>query len=171
MRHKSFTILNMDFLKDLVVDTIEMVCCDSYHEIIPNIYLGNKNSATNSELLNKIHLVVNCSRQLPFHSNTTSNFRVDVADDLTTRSNLQILCYVERILPEIFRCYNEEKPVLVHCRAGMHRSATVMACFLIKYFKFDKRGAIAFIKRKRKIAFFPRPHFKFALELFESKVG
>tara|TARA_B100000963_G_C22635497_1_gene677352 strand:- start:4204 stop:4704 length:501 start_codon:yes stop_codon:yes gene_type:complete len=159
----------MNFIKNLVVDCVETVYCDSYQEIIPNIFLGNKNSASNVNLLNKIYLVVNCSEDIPFYSDKTRNFRVDVPDNLSLDCNLRILVYINQILPIMYKCYNEKKPVLVHCRAGMHRSATVVACFLIKYFNFSKDCAIQFIKSKRHIAFFPGPNFDLSLELFYKK--
>ena len=156
----------MNFLKNLVVDTIEITYCDSYQEIIPNVYLGNRNSARDKELLDKIYLVVNCSEELTFYSGKTKNFRVNVPDNLSLDCNLKILVYVNQILPVMFKCYNEKKPILVHCRAGMHRSATVIACFLMKYFNFNKDSAIQFIKSKRYVAFFPGPNFDLSLELF-----
>jgi len=160
----------MIFLKNLIVDCIENIYCDSYHEIIPNLYLGNYNSAKDDKLLDKIYLVINCSEEIPFHSNKTKNFRVNVPDNLSLDCNLKILVYINQILPVMYRCYKAKKPILVHCRAGMHRSATVIACFLIKYFNFNKDSAIQYIKSKRPVAFFPGPNFDLSLELFYKNI-
>lgn len=157
----------MNYIKNAIVDTMEIIYCDSYNEIIPNIYLGNKNSAQDKVLLDKIYLVINCSEEIPFYSDKTHNFRVNVPDNLSLQCNLNILVYLHNILPTMIKCYDEGKPILVHCRAGMQRSATVVACFLMKKFGFNKDSAIQFIKAKRPIAFFPGPNFNLSLELFQ----
>jgi len=160
----------MIFLKNLVVDCIETFYCDSYQEIIPNIYLGNRNSAKDNTLLDKIYLVVNCSEEISFYSNKTKNFRVNVPDNLSLDCNLKILVYINQILPIMYKCYMANQPILVHCRAGMHRSATVVACFLMRYFNFNKDSAIQYIKSKRPVAFFPGANFDLSLELFYKNI-
>lgn len=160
----------MNYIKDFIVDGMELVYCDSYNEIIPNIYLGNKNSAKDTKLLDKVYLVINCSEDIDFYSKKTKNFRVNVPDNLSLDCNLNILVYLSNILPTMIKCYNNNKPILIHCRAGMQRSATVVACFLMKRFGFNKNMAIQFIKSKRPIAFFPGPNFNLSLELFEKKL-
>ena len=156
----------MNYLKDTSIYLSEILICNSYQEIIPNIYLGNKNSSSNKKLLDKIYLVINCSKDLPFYSNNTYNYRVKVDDDLSLDSNLKILTHITRILPFMKKCYLEKKPILVHCRAGMQRSATLLACFLIENFNFTKEIAILYIRSKRPIAFMIGPHFDFTMELF-----
>ena len=160
----------MIFLKNFIVDCVENIYCDSYQEIIPNLFLGNYNSAKDDKLLDKIHLVINCSEEIPFHSNKTKNFRVNVPDNLSLDCNLKILVYINQILPVMYSCYKAKKPILVHCRAGMHRSATVIACFLMKYFNFNKDSSIQYIKSKRCVAFFPGPNFDLSLELFYNNI-
>jgi protein-tyrosine phosphatase len=160
----------MIFLKNFIVDCVENIYCDSYQEIIPNLFLGNYNSAKDDKLLDKIYLVINCSEEIPFHSDKTKNFRVNVPDNLSLDCNLKILVYINQILPVMYSCYKAKKPILVHCRAGMHRSATVIACFLMKYFNFNKDSSIQYIKSKRCVAFFPGPNFDLSLELFYNNI-
>ena len=157
----------MNHIKNYIVDSMEYIYSDSYNEIIPNIYLGSKNSATDKSLLDKIDLVINCSQEIPFFSSKTKNLRVDVPDNLSLQCNLNILVYLHKFMPIIMDYYDNNKRILIHCRAGMQRSATVVACFLMKKFRFNKDTSIQFIRAKRPIAFFPGPNFNLSLELFQ----
>ena len=156
----------MELTGNLIIKAIDSNICDSYHEIIPNLYLGNKNSACNELLLKKIYLVVNCTHNIPFYSDKTINYRVNVSDDMSFSSNLHIFKYIHTILPFMYKCYINKKPILVHCRAGMQRSATIIVCFLIKYFNFTKEGAINYIKNKRSIVFYPFNNFNKTQDIF-----
>ena len=161
----------MKVIKNFLVDLTELFFCNSYDEIIPGIYLGNKNSANDYNLVKNISLIVNCTEDIPFYFSDLkiNRFRVSVPDDQSLDSNLRILTYINPILPAIHTCYTQKKKILIHCRAGSQRSATLLACYLIKYHNFTKDMAITFIKSKRSITFFPGPNFNITLEIFEKK--
>ena len=51
------------------------------------------------------------------------------------------------------RSYNtKDKVVLVHCRAGMHRSPTIICAYLIKL-GYSLEDAVSFVKSRRSIAY------------------
>jgi len=162
----------MILIKNLLVDFTELFFSNSYDEIIPNIYLGNKNSAKDCNLINQLTLIVNCTENIPFYftDKKINRFRVSVPDDQSLDSNLRIITYINPILPVIHRCYLKKKKILIHCRAGSQRSATLMACYLIKYHNFTKDMAITYIRSKRSIVFFPGPNFNITLEIFSKKL-
>jgi dual specificity phosphatase 12 len=62
--------------------------------------------------------------------------------------------------------YKTGQPMLVHCAAGMQRSAACCAMFLIAVNKMKPDEAIAFIREKRPIAFRPGVNFRKAIEGF-----
>ncbi len=56
----------------------------------------------------------------------------------------------------------EKGNVLVHCQAGVSRSASVVIAFLIKKFKVDFSEALNFVQSKRKVVN-PNEGFKLSL--------
>jgi protein-tyrosine phosphatase len=77
---------------------------------------------------------------------------------LTFSSNVSHISHTFTCLSMYTRCIfsniENKRSVLVHCSMGIQRSCTVVACYLIKYYKMTPGEAIKCIKSKRPIAFF-----------------
>ena len=65
--------------------------------------------------------------------------------------------------------YVEGKTILVHCMAGMQRSAASVAFFLISFLKIRALDAMKMIKEKRMIAFYPRANFGRSIDYFDRR--
>jgi protein-tyrosine phosphatase len=55
----------------------------------------------------------------------------------------------------------EGKNVLVHCHAGMQRSATIIIGYLCRYYRLSLNQSINHILSKRKVAFHHGKHLNF----------
>jgi len=135
---------------------------DDYSEIIPNLYIGNKNAT--HQLFPTLTLVVNCTRDIPnIFPNT---IRVSIDDSYDWNPELLDIMINSDVLDEIHTNILKRNKVLVHCRAGAQRSCAVVACYLIKYYGLYPDKAIELIRSKRRIAFFGHITFERAIESF-----
>ena len=66
--------------------------------------------------------------------------------------------------------YKAGRPIFVHCMAGMQRSPAAIAMFLIATQQMTSAKAMAFIKQKRPIAFFPSANFGDSIRGFEGSI-
>ena len=132
------------------------------NEIIPNLWLGCRNSPLERENLrkNNIKLIINCSKDLdyPVDSNIQT-IRLPINDANTEESNQILNDNIDTITYIMDTYLNNNIGVLVHCFAGMQRSATVVICYLIKYKHFTLDKAKQLMKSKRSIVFLPYPTF------------
>ena len=67
---------------------------------------------------------------------------------------------------KIIKEYINGKTILVHCAAGMQRSAASIAFMLIAYKMMNETDAMKYIKERRNIAFHPRANFGRSIEYF-----
>lgn len=146
----------------------------SADEILPGLWIGNKASSTDREFLakNKITAVFNCTKNLIFDSTVKHQYRVPLDDNLEPEEirNMELwapeISY--KIAVEMRRTKAAGEAVLVHCHAGMQRSAGSVALYLIAMKGQTADEAMAFIKKKRPIAFTPRANFEKAIRGFEA---
>lgn len=139
-------------------------------EILPNLWLGSILAAKNKSFFdqNDIHIVINCSTDIPFYSNYTVNVRVPVNDNLKTEEVNKL----EKYLPITTDFMNKNllngKNILVHCYAGKQRSAAVVAAYLVKFANMSLTDSVQSIQTKRAVAFKPAINFQKALQRFEA---
>jgi dual specificity phosphatase 12 len=154
-----------------IINTI--ACIDDYNEIIPNLYLGNIKSSTDTNFLikNNIQTIINCTIDEPFHEyfkdNTKYKLRLKINDskDVDNINNFkkQILEAINMIDISL----NHNKPVYVHCYWGLMRSATVVASYLMKKYNMPKNDAINIIREKRPLALLSFYNFNEVLDYVE----
>lgn len=146
----------------------------NYHEIIPNLYIGNINSAKDKSFIKnkKINVIINCTNSIPnyFQFNTDIEYHRLSVDDSLLDKDIEIMSVA---LPKYVKIINDallqKKSVLVHCYAGRQRSACLIAAYLIYKYKYSIDEAYQFIILKRKEAFHYGRSFNFHRSLVNYK--
>jgi len=143
-------------------------------EIVPGLWLGSRYAALNPDYLKekRVRAVFNCTKDIIFDRSIPRQYRVPVDDNLKEAEirNLELWSYeiVYKISHEMRRAQTEGTAVLVHCAAGMQRSAASVAMYLIATKGYTTDEAMAFIQSKRSIAFRPSANFEKSIRGFEA---
>jgi len=148
--------------------TIHGIPYNPADEIIPGIWLGNREAALDGNWLHqkKINTVFNCTKDIPFYPTIQRRYRVPIDDNLQPEEirNLELWSY--ELVYKMIKEYKTGQPMLVHCAAGMQRSAAALAMFLIATRNMTPEQAIHFIRDERKIAFHPSANFGQSIQGF-----
>jgi predicted protein tyrosine phosphatase len=144
---------------------------ENANEIIPRLWLGNAKASMDSEFIAKhnIQVVFNCTKNLPFSPMIPIKYRIPVDDNLEEEEIRNMELWSTEIAYKIINEYIDGKTILVHCMAGMQRSAASVAFMLIAYHKLRALDAMKYIKQKRNIAFYPRANFGRSIDYFDRK--
>ena len=113
------------------------------------LYLGTFANARNFDELkrNKINYILNCAiecnnSKLP---KEIKEMHLKIKDE----DNFELMDYFEQANKFINKCKSQRGNLLIHCKFGISRSPSVLAAYLIKYYKFTTDYALEFIKKKR----------------------
>jgi len=142
---------------------------DNANLIVPRLWLGNRAASVDSEFLSRhnITVVFNCTKDLPFATQIPTKIRVPVDDNLAPAELANLGRWAPEIIYKLVRAYNLGHTILVHCFAGMQRSAAVVTMFLIAMKQVSSSEAILFIRVRRPIAFFTGVNFRSSIDTFE----
>ncbi len=145
--------------------------------ILDRLYLGDRLSAYNKTFIHntKINIIVNASKDIPnfYDSNPEIKYyRVPIEDNLQMEELHAFYFCAKSLIPILFKEYMNGNTILIHCFAGMQRSAALVLLFLIYYHKkvnninMSVSDAKFFILSKRPVA------FKYGMNVnFESPVN
>lgn len=165
-------------------------------EIIPRLFLGPYEAAKNLEFIeqNNISVIVNCTRNLEncfslnfkksleeaplevqqwIKDNCTSYikyYRIPIDDKDTIEENELFYNETSKVLPELIELYLSGKTILVHCLAGIQRSASLVVIMLVYLLEISLEDALVFLEMRKPNVFFfgSNVHFKVGLNtLFE----
>ena len=140
------------------------------HEILPGLWLGNRIAALNDRWLKQqeISVVFNCTKDLPFSPVIKKQYRLPVDDNLKAEEIRNMTLWSHEAVYKVLAEYNKNQKVLVHCAAGMQRSATVVGMLLIALKGMTWQQVINYIQGIRPIAFRDQPNFKDSLIAFDT---
>lgn len=137
--------------------------------ILPNLYLGCQRDVLNKELMqqNGIGYVLNASNTCPKPDFIPEShfLRVPVNDSFCEK----ILPWLDRSVDFIEKAKASNGCVLVHCLAGISRSATIAIAYIMKRMDMSVDEAYRFVKEKRPTI---SPNFNFLGQLldYEKKI-
>lgn len=118
-------------------------------EIIQGLYLGDWRCASNKISLQdkNIKNVLNITKNHPNLFESEYNYLHYIAEDSPTENFYDVMKGGSEF---INNCQEEKKEnILVHCEAGISRSATVVMAFLIKHKNYNLKNAYFYTKSKR----------------------
>ena len=130
----------------------------SVNEIVKGLWIGNMDAATDYNFFKKhnISAVVNCTPDVPaaFAKYGVNYLRVNLNDSLKQQDIEKMINYLPKAISFIYQKREiEGKNVLVHCHAGMQRSAAITAAYISKIYGISINDAINLILKKRPVAF------------------
>ena len=141
-------------------------------QIIPGLWIGSEGDSKDVQFMrdHNIGFVVNVSRNIPQTPVSGVEFTKIPVDD-STRYNDMLLSYWPVTVREIDAVLARGKGVLVHCRAGMQRSAATVAAYLMYKNGLSAKNAMQVIKNVKNETFWPVPTFAIALAKYEKQLA
>ncbi len=153
-----------------------------YNEIIPNLYLGTIEASQDVQFIhdNGISVIVNCTKDIKdtfslnllkpieeapkevqewLYNNSyyVKYYRIPIDDSGRPKDIEEFYNHAMPLLPIIKREYDNGKKILIHCLAGVQRSASFVVAFLMYYCNKRLDETIEYvISRKPNVFFFGR---------------
>jgi hypothetical protein len=143
-------------------------------QILHGLWVGSRGDSRDLAFMRRhdIALVVNCSRDIPSRFRHGLGIRyVRVAVDDAPHEQAKMLASLPRVVPAIEAALRAGHGVLVHCHAGMQRSAAVAAAYLMWKRRLSSRQAMGEVNRVKEETFFPTPTFAEALAAWGERLG
>ncbi|KAJ8393965.1 hypothetical protein AAFF_G00054980 [Aldrovandia affinis] len=137
-------------------------------EILPFLFLGSAHHASKRDMLDGmgISALLNVSSNCPNHFEGTYQYKCIPVED---NHKEDISSWFSEAIEFIDSVKDSNGRVLVHCQAGISRSATICLAYLMKRKRVRLEEAFEFVKQRRSII---SPNFSFMGQLlqFESQV-
>jgi protein-tyrosine phosphatase len=133
-------------------------------EILPYVFIGNQRDASSKEKLMELGIthILNVTSHLPLHfENDGIEYKRLPASDSGSQNLKQ---YFAEAISFIDDARDKNGKVLVHCQAGVSRSPTIVAAYLMARSHKSLQEAFAFIREQRPIV---APNINFMGQLLE----
>uniref|UniRef100_A0A8C6UU07 protein-tyrosine-phosphatase n=1 Tax=Neogobius melanostomus TaxID=47308 RepID=A0A8C6UU07_9GOBI len=144
-----------------------MYCNAAISPILPFLYLGNERDAQDLDLLLRLNIgfVVNVTTHLPlYHQKAGLRYKRLPATDNSKQNLRQYFEEVFEFIGECFFLAFVSCGVLVHCQAGVSRSATVVIAYLMKHTLMTMTDAYKYVRSRRPVV---SPNLNFMGQLLE----
>ncbi|GAB1602562.1 dual specificity protein phosphatase 10-like [Argonauta hians] len=132
--------------------------------ILPFLYLGNERDASNLQMLRELDItyILNVTSHVRphFESQGIQYMTIPVSDS----SHQNLRKYFDSAIEYIDEAKSKGAKVLIHCQAGVSRSATVTIAYLLKHSTLSMTDAYRYVKQKRAII---SPNLNFMGQLLE----
>ena len=128
---------------------------DHSNEVSPGLHLGNMCSAYN--ISSKFDLIINMCKRCPSFGTRTVGFPIKDS------TNEDLLTVLPNAVREIEHAIKANRIVLVHCKAGVSRSSSVVIAYLMKTNKWSFEQSLSHVRASRTIAN-PNPGFRRQLD-------
>jgi atypical dual specificity phosphatase len=131
-------------------------------KITDNLYLSSFIGATENNIAkNQISCVITVCQEVPkFSIKNVESIKLDVLD----KPNESLVKYFDFVADKINEVAESGNCCLIHCVAGVSRSATMVIAYLMKHKKMSLRDAHSLVKSKRP---FIRPNMGFWTQLID----
>ena len=137
---KLFSFISISLLNFIFTD-------DNMNYIIDNIYLGDSEAASNEEYLKEYNIstVVNCAESLTSEYKELKFMELRLYD-----------IYEQNLFPKFNVAYkyiklHSKNNILIHCVAGMSRSASLVIFYMMKEKGWDYDTCYRYVKERRPI--------------------
>ncbi|KAJ8275998.1 hypothetical protein COCON_G00077500 [Conger conger] len=133
--------------------------------ILPFLFLGNERDAQDLNLLLQFNIgfVVNVTTHLPLYHLDTGLVRYKRLP-ATDNSRQNLRQYFEEVFEFIEEAHQTGRGVLVHCQAGVSRSATIVIAYLMKHTLMTMMDAYKYVRSRRPVV---SPNLNFMGQLLE----
>lgn len=150
----------------------------SFNQVTNGLWVGDANASINCSFLklNRITLIVNCTKNIACQFKHVKYIRIPIKDpgpnnDINQRDVSLLAQFLPHIVDAIYQEIIRGGNVLVHCRAGVQRSAAVATAFLLKYHEKSNGSplkvneAVSTVLNQRPVAFYRGDHVNFYASL------
>ncbi|KAI9316591.1 protein-tyrosine phosphatase-like protein [Dichotomocladium elegans] len=133
--------------------------------ILPFLYLGNLNHATNPEMLKVLRIthVVSVGEHADLDR---SQFKLLFLDNLYDDGIDSIRARMDEVLRFVDDAHTNGENCLIHCRVGVSRSAAITICYVMYHLKMTLVQAYLFV-RARRLNVIIQPNLKFMYEMLQ----